>query len=330
MSRYPTFDRGRLKIEPLARREHLLKLPDFLAPTDGPPPLGNLPALVKTAARIQEAKRNGRSRIVAMGAHVLRAGCGPHLIEMMEHGELSLLAFNGAGAIHDFELAMIGATTESVPKYISDGRFGLWHETGRLNDVAKTAAKEGLGFGEALGKTILEGDFPFKEHSVFAAAYRLGIPATVHVGIGYDIVFEHPNCDAAAWGDASYRDFLIFTQEVTNLEGGVFLCLGSAVMGPEVYLKALAMARNVAHQHGERIAKFFTLVADVIPIHGDPHAEAPRSDPQYYYRPYKTILIRTVADGGESEYVSADHRKSVPTLLHHLRAGRGSEGSGST
>jgi hypothetical protein len=328
MSRYPQFDRTQLLIEPLTQREHLLKLPDCLAPMDGPPPLGDHPALVSVAQRLHEARRNQRARILAMGAHVLRAGCGPHLIEMMEHGELSLLAFNGAGAIHDFEFALIGATTESVPKYIADGRFGMWKETGVLNDVVRTAAECGLGLGEALGKIILEADFPFKEHSVFAAAYRLGIPATVHVGIGYDIVFEHPNCDAAAWGEASYRDFLIFTKEVESLEGGVFLCLGSAVMGPEVYLKALSMARNVARQSGKSISKFTTLVGDLIPIQGDPHAEAPRTDPQYYYRPYKTILVRTVADGGESHYVAADHRQTVPTLLHHLRRGRSTEGNG--
>ena len=328
MSRYQQFDRSRLSVEPLSRREHLLKIPDFLAPTDGDPPLGDHPALVAAAERIVEARSAQRARVMAMGAHVLRAGCGPHLIEMMEHGELSLIAFNGAGAIHDFEFALIGASTESVPKYIADGRFGLWSETGRLNEVAERAVADGLGVGEAIGKTILEGDFPFKDHSVFAAAYRLGVPATVHVGIGYDIVFEHPNCNAAAWGESSYRDFLIFTREVERLEGGVFLCFGSAVMGPEVYLKALAMARNVARQQGERIAKFFTLVADLIPIHGDPRKEAPKTDPQYYYRPYKTILVRTVADGGESEYVAADHRDSIPTLLHHLRRRRNAEGNG--
>jgi hypothetical protein len=328
MSRYPLFDRDELVVEPLTQREHLLWLPDCLASTEGPPPLGDHPAVVAVAKKLRIAKLNDRARIAAMGAHVLRAGCGPHLIEMMENGELSLLAFNGAGAIHDYEFALVGATTESVPKYIADGRFGLWRETGVLNEVVRTAATCGMGLGEALGKIILEADFPHKEHSVFAAAYRLGVPATVHVGIGYDIVFEHPNCDAAAWGTASYTDFLIFAREVQRLEGGVFCCLGSAVMGPEVYLKALAMARNVARQKGERIADFTTLVGDLIPIHGDPHAEAPKTDPQYYYRPYKTILVRTVADGGESHYVAADHKHTVPTLLHHLRRGRSTEGNG--
>jgi hypothetical protein len=306
----------------LSQRENLLAIPACLAPIDDPPERADLAALQIVAERLVTARKSGAARIMAMGAHVLRAGLARHLIEMMEHGELSLLAFNGAGAIHDFEFALIGQSTESVPKYITSGQFGLWNETGRLNEIARHAMKNGLGLGEAIGQAILEGDFPFKDYSVFAAGYRLGVPITVHVGIGYDIIYEHPNCDAAAWGASSYTDFLIFTEEVTRLEGGVFLCLGSAVMGPEVYLKALAMARNVAHQTGKSIRNFTTLVGDMIPIKGDPRKEAPRSDPQYYYRPYKTILVRTVAEGGESHYVAADHKDTVPALLATLRKQR--------
>src|SRR4029077_13615428 len=130
-------------------------------------------------------------------------------------------------------------------------------------------AKQGLGLGEALGQAILEGSFPHKDLSLFAAGVRLKIPVTVHVGIGYDIIHEHPNCDGAALGQTSYQDFLIFTQSVTRLEGGVLLSLGSAVMGPEVYLKALAMARNVAHQDGKEIRHFTTGVFDLLEIDDD-------------------------------------------------------------
>ena len=147
-----------------------------------------------------------------------------------------------------------------------------------------------------------------------AAAVRLGVPLTVHVGIGHDILHEHPNCDGSAVGAASYRDFLIFTQTVTGLEGGVLLNFGSAVMGPEVYLKALAMARNVARQEGRAIRHFTTGVFDLVPLEGDTRQQAPKSDPRYYYRPWKTILVRTVADGGESFYVAGDHRATVPQL----------------
>jgi hypothetical protein len=172
--------------------------------------------------------------------------------------------------------------------------------------------------GELIGREIGAGDYPHRRHSLFAQAYRLGVPVTVHVGIGYDIIYEHPNCDGASWGETSYRDFLIFTQSITRLEGGAFLSFGSAVMGPEIYLKALAMARNVAHRRGESIRRFTTLVADLIPITGDPRQQAPKSDPQYYYRPYKTILVRTVADGGESFYVCGDHRRVIPTLRQRI------------
>ena len=149
---------------------------------------------------------------------------------------------------------------------------------------------------------------------MLAAAYRLGVPATVHVGIGYDILHEHPNCDGAALGAASYRDFLIFARTVERLEGGVMLSFGSAIMAPEVYLKALSMARNVAHQQGRDIRDFATAVFDLVPIHGDIHAELDKTDPGYYFRPHKTILVRTVADGGESFYFRGDHRATLPAL----------------
>src|SRR5438270_897311 len=136
----------------------------------------------------------------------------------------------------------------------------------------------------------------------------------LRAGIGYDILHEHPNCDGAAYGATSYRDFLTFAHSVAQLEGGVVLNFGSAVMGPEVYLKALAMARNVAHQDGKTIRHFTTAVFDLIPLEGDTSAEAPRGDPRYYYRPWKTILVRTVADGGESFYVQGDHAETVPAV----------------
>src|SRR5262245_14388917 len=221
---------------------------------------------------------------------------------------------NGAGPIHDWELALIGATTESVARYIQTGEFGLWQETGRMNDAIRQGAKAGLGLGEAIGRAIQGGDFPHKDISVLAAAVRLGVPVTVHVGVGYDIIHEHPNCDGAALGQTSYQDFLIFTESVTKLESGVLLSLGSAVMGPEVYLKALSMARNVAHQEGRTIRQFTTGVFDLIEIDDDYRKQAPKSDPRYYYRPWKTILVRTVADGGESFYVQGDHKDTVPAV----------------
>lgn len=310
---FPLFDRSRLQIKPLAQRRHDLDL-SVLLPVDGPLSEYANPALPILGGKLVEAKKQGAARIALMGAHVLRAGVSLHLIDLMRRGYISHLAMNGAGPIHDWELALIGATTESVARYIQTGEFGLWQETGRMNDAIVRGAKQGLGLGEALGRAILEGDFPNKQVSILAQALQLGVPVTVHVGVGYDIIHEHPNCDGAALGLTSYRDFLIFTHGVTGLEGGVLLSLGSAVMGPEVYLKALAMARNVAHQENRVIKRFTTGVFDLLPLTGDIHQQAAKTDPRYYYRPWKTILVRTVADGGESHYIQGDHRDTIPHL----------------
>lgn len=316
MSRYSQFDRGKLQIQPLAQRQHDLFHASLLPLDHQPPALPgeHLASLKTLGRRLVEARRAGAARLILMGAHVIRAGVARQLIDMLERGLITHIGMNGAGPIHDYELARIGATCESVARYIKSGEFGLWRETGEMNDIVARGAAAGLGLGEALGRAILESDFPHKDTSLLAAGYRLGIPITVHIGIGYDILHEHPNFDAAAHGTASYRDFLMLCQTVDRLEQGVFLCLGSAVMGPEVYLKALSMARNVAHQQGREIRRFTTGAMDLIEIAGDKHQEAPKSNPQYYYRPWKTILVRTVADGGESFYVCADHRQSIPHL----------------
>ena len=256
--------------------------------------------------------------MLSCGAHVLRQGNSPLLIDLMEKGLISHLAFNGAGAIHDFEVAMIGQTCESVARYIREGQFGLWEETGRLNEAVSRGFQDGLGFGESVGRMIEEEEFPFRSMSVLAAGYRLQVPVTIHVSVGQDIVHEHPNFDGAAAGATSYQDFLIYTQAITKLEGGVFLNYGSAVMGPEVYLKALAMARNVAQQQGEEIRNFTTAVFDLPDLGEDLSAEAPKNDPRYYFRPFKTILVRTVADGGQSYYVQGDHRLTFPALYDEI------------
>ena len=315
---HPAFDRSRLRIQPLARRQHDLDL-SAVRPLDAPLPEFSHPSLPVLGRRLVEARQHGSARLLLMGAHVLRAGVSRYLIDLMERRLIDHVAMNGAGPIHDWEFALIGATTESVARYIQSGEFGLWEETGRMNDVVKAGARDGLGLGEALGRAILDGPFPHKELSVLAAGVRLGVPVTVHVGIGYDILHEHPNCDGAAFGQTSYRDFLVFAQTATRLEGGVLLNFGSAVMGPEVYLKALAMARNVAHQEGRVIQRLTTGVFDLVPLDDDYRRQAPKTDPRYYYRPWKTILVRTVADGGESFYVQGDHAVTVPHLYHAAR-----------
>lgn len=313
---FPQFDRSQLHIRPLAERTHDIQHASLLALDELPPPLepDDQQKLGILGQRLAAARERGAARLMLMGAHVIRAGVGRQLIDLMERGLITHIGMNGAGPIHDYELALIGATCESVARYIRSGEFGLWRETGVMNDVVRRGAADGLGIGESLGREIHDGDFPHKDTSVLAAAYRLRVPVTVHIGVGYDILHEHPNFDPAAFGLASYRDFLSLTDTVTKLEGGVFLCVGSAVMGPEVYLKALSMARNVAHQRGERICHFTTAAFDLVRLAGDTSHEAPKSDPRYYYRPWKTILVRTVADGGESFYICGDHRQTIPHL----------------
>jgi hypothetical protein len=316
MSLFPQFDRSRLFIKPLDERNHDVSH-DSLLPLDERPPCLDESAMSNLGAigqHLVQARQRGAAVLMLMGAHVIRAGVQRQLIDLMERGLITHLGTNGAGAIHDYELSRIGATCESVARYIRSGEFGLWHETAEVNDIVRAGAAAGAGFGEAVGRAILESDFRYKETSVLAAGVRLGVPVTVHVGIGYDILHEHPNFDPATSAVASYRDFLTVCHTVSQLEGGAFLCVGSAVMGPEVYLKAISMARNVAHQQGRRIADFTTAVFDLVPLTGDFRTEAPKSDPLYYFRPWKTILVRTVADGGRSFYIRGDHRTTLPHL----------------
>ncbi len=308
-SKYEIFDRSQLVIRPLDERIHDLQLDRWLKLDDPTPPFED-PRLITVAKRLS----TNSARVLMMGAHLLRAGTNLHIIDMLERGLIDHIAMNGAGAIHDYELARIGATTESVARYIQSGEFGLWRETGELNNWIAEAADLRRGLGENVGRRIEESQYPHRELSVLAAAHRLSIPVTVHVGIGYDILHEHPNCNGAALGEASYRDFLIFAKTIQRMEGGVLLSFGSAIMAPEVFLKALAMARNVAHQQNKTIRKFTAAVFDMVPIHGDPTKELAKSDPGYYFRPHKTLLVRTVADGGESFYFQGDHRATFPAL----------------
>ncbi len=211
------------------------------------------PSLIE---RIALAREQQRPVVVMMGAHPIKLGLSRFLIDLMERGFITHLATNGAGLIHDYELALVDGTSEDVSRWIQAGQFGLWQETSRINEVIRQAAAQHEGLGEALGRIIEEERFPHRELSLAAAGWRLGIPVTSHVSIGSDIIHAHANCDGAALGQASYTDFLLFARTIQNLAGGVYLNFGSAVTGPEVYLKALSMARNVARRSGEEIRRF--------------------------------------------------------------------------
>jgi len=315
---FEQFDRSKLHMLPISGRIHDLDL-SIMLDTETHTPGFKHPVIDLLCDRIRRAREKNASVILMMGAHVIRAGTAPYLLKLMEQGFVTHFALNGAGAIHDFEFAEIGATTESVARYISEGQFGLWLEDGLFNDAVNQGAGDGIGFGEAVGRYIEENKFPYRQYSLLAGGYRMKVPVTVHVGVGCDIVHEHPNCDGAAIGKTSYTDFLIYAKSIQNLENGVFLNFGSAVTGPEVYLKCLAMARNVAHQEGKKITGFTTAVFDLHALEGqNMHEAPPKTDPRYYFRPWKTIMARTVADGGEGYYVQGDHRETVPALAAKL------------
>ena len=318
MASHNLFDRRRLELRDLGGRGN-----DFTVHGgDVSMSVGRTEGLrdVESVCRsVVEARARGRPVVAISGGHPVKLGLSRIVVDLISRGWITHVATNGSGIIHDFELALSGGTSEDVSKWIKVGQFGLWRETGALNDVFREAADRGEGLGEGVGRYIEEHMFPHRDVSIAAAGWRCGVPVTCHVTIGADIIHAMPNCDGAALGQTSYTDFLIFAQSVSQLEGGVFLNIGSAVTGPEVYLKALSMARNVARQEGREIKNFTTAVFDLVPLPDNWREGPPGKDHHmYYYRPWKTILIRTVADGGKSYYICGDHRDTIPALWHLL------------
>lgn len=244
-----------LTIRPLAQRRNLVSVEDFaqvLEPVDGflgwfrsLPDIYGGQNLKRIVDLIVEARRHDRQVGVALGAHVLKVGLSPLLIDLMQRGFFTHIATNGAGVIHDWEIAYQGQTSEDVAQNLPDGSFGFWRETfDALNGAALRAHKDKCGYGLAVGRTVLEDDLPHKHLCVYAEACRLNIPATVHVAFGCDIVHMDPDLDAAALGEATNNDFWLLADTVGELDGGVWLNIGSAVIMPEVFLKVVSIARN--------------------------------------------------------------------------------------
>lgn len=308
------FNLSGLKIKPLSEREHNLTV-DCIQ--DLQPQSSALVEQFKPVAqKMVQAKADGAANILMMGAHVIRSGVQRFLVDLMERGYLQCLAMNGACIIHDYEFARIGATTEGVARYIKTGEFGFWKETGEINDIVNEAFRTNPqdGLGAAVGRAIEASDFPHKNISLMAHAARLQIDATIHVCIGQDIIHQHPNFDGAATGGLSHHDFLRFAAWMEKLEGGVIMNFGSAVTAPEVFLKGLSMARNRALQAGRNIRDFTTLVCDLHDLPDTYHEEAPKDSAAYFFRPWKTMLVRTVAEGGQSHYIKGFHGETIPAL----------------
>ena len=316
-------DLSQVKTYPLSKRRNLVHLADLVAPEASPPPF-DCSDLDEVAGRIVTARQAGRPVVWMMGGHVIKCGLSRLLIDLLRRSIVTHVAGNGAVSIHDFELALIGETSEDVASGLADGTFGMADETGRLmHQAIREGLHDGLGYGAAVGRFIAEhGDrFPFREFSVLYNACALDVPATVHVTLGADIIHQHPSVDFAALGAASGLDFRLFASAISELEGGVFLNFGSAVTGPEVFLKALTVARNLGHT----AANITTANFDLLPLGeyarpGGRGRPVGADDPAYYYRPLKNIVHRPTSLGGQGYHVTGDHRVTIPNLYHRLVA----------
>ena len=298
-------DLRRVKTSSIKTRKNKVKISDFCAPyttgasvkqfLTGLPKILKAQDLLASARAIAEAKKNGRQVILAMGDSVIKVGLSPLVIQLMEKGIITALAMQGAGVIHDTEIALIGETSEDVAVTIKDGSFGMAEETGSLlNDAITSGAAQGLGLGEAAGRMLSELAPPHKDMSITYNAYRLGIPLTVHVAYGTDIIHMHPRADGAAIGRATEIDFRKFTTVITTLEGGVILNIGSAVILPEVFLKALSVARNIGYD-----AKNFTAI---------------NMDMIQHYRPLENVVKRPTKTGGQGFALTGHHEIMFPLL----------------
>lgn len=311
---YSSVDLTQVKTYPLVKRENRVALEDLIFPATTYAQFEN-PELPEISLRIAEARKHGKPVIFMFGGHIIKRGLAPLVIDLLNRGVITHLASNGAATIHDFEIAFQGHTSEDVLKSLEDGSFGMAEETGLLMNLAiQRGVNEGMGIGEALGRLIAEDPrFIYRENSVVYAAYKLGIPYTVHIAIGTDIIHQHPRADFAAIGWASGQDFKIFAKAVCDLEGGVFCNFGSSVIGPEVFLKAVSIARNL----GNTVKVFTTANFDLIPL-GDYRKPIGDDEPDYYYRPRKNIVNRPVALGGRGYHITGDHRDTLPNLYHQV------------
>ena len=270
--------------------------------------LGTLPNILaakeikEVADKIAAAYKTKKVVAVGMGAHVIKVGLGPVIIDLMERGVITSIAMNGAGIVHDSELAMIGQTSEDVAAELKGGAFGMAEETGRiLNEAIKDGVKKGYGIGRAVGEKLLKEEFPYNEKSILAAGARLGVPVTVHVAMGTDIIHMSPYCSGAAVGEGSHTDFRLFSSVVSKLEGGVYLNIGSAVILPEVFLKALTLVRNLGHE----VNNFTTVNMDFI----------------QGYRPLTNVCKRPTMTGGKGYSLTGHHEIMVPLLAAMVKEG---------
>jgi hypothetical protein len=306
---HPPIDLSRIETYPLTSRPSKVTVRDFAralsndearaaaALLDSLPHILAADTLRSVAEAVVEARSKNRAIIWGIGGHVIKTGLAPILIDLMRRGFVSSIATNGSGIIHDFEIAITGWTSEDVDSALGSGSFGMAEETGRLiNEAIRRGAGEDCGAGESVGRMLVEMNPQYAGYSILHAAYEAKIPVTAHITIGTDIVHIHPQADGAAIGAATYRDFLLFTSLIKDLDGGgVFLNIGSAVTLPEVFLKAVTVVRNLGHS----LADFTTANFDFI----------------QHYRPATNVVRRPVAGGaGRGFQITGHHELMIPLL----------------
>lgn len=306
---YEEFDLSSVRTYPLASRTSKSRAEDFARPhtkgarfsdwVSGLPTILAAQDLDAVVAALADARSRDAGIVWGLGAHVIKTGLSPIIIDLMERGCVSALAMNGAGIIHDFEVALVGATSEEVDQTLGAGQFGMADETGRLlNQAIAEGVGSGLGIGQAVGRYLRAAQPPFEQISIAAAAARLSIPLTVHVAIGTDIIHMHPDASGAALGKGSLRDFRFFASCVGRLKGGAYLNCGSAVVLPEVFLKAVSLARN----QGLDLTGLTTVNLDFI----------------RHYRPQTNVIRRPTAGIGRGYEIVGHHEILIPLLAAAL------------
>lgn len=303
-------DLNKIRTIPLKKRKNKITINQFAKPPEVSKTVNkffnSLPKILaaqdfhEIVDAIVKARRNNRQVIFGIGAHVIKCGLSPIIIELIRRGIITAICLNGAGAIHDFEVALIGATSEDVQKGLKRGTFGMARETGKLMNEAinLVLTKPGAGMGKLLAEQLLKIHAPYRSFSIMVAGYKFKIPVTVHVAIGTDIIHMHPSSNGAAIGQASYNDFLLFTDAVSKLSGGVYINLGSAVILPEVFLKAFTIAQNLgAHLHN-----FVTVNIDMMKP----------------YRSVENVVRRPASVGGRGYSIIGHHEIMLPLLAQAI------------
>ncbi len=316
LRRQKTLDFSGITTFSSANRINLVRIDNLKVPGVTEHPVYQAEGFDELVERIKLARKNGRPIILSYGAHVIKCGLSRYLIELIKNGWVTHLMTNGAGSIHDFELAYLGGTSEDVPTAIEDGSFGMWEETGAwMNEAIAQGAEKGLGYGEALGEYIDRNPerFSHRADCVSYQAYCHDVPFTCHIALGTDIIHQHPTCEMSKIGFCSGVDFKKVAYSITELDGGVFLNFGSAVIGAEVFLKALSIARNL----GNPTFHITTANFDLKDL-GDYRRKIGYEDPNYYYRPRKNIVNRPTQNGGKGWHFCGDHAETLPTLADRL------------